>query len=91
MKRHPTNARENAALITEDGRLRSFLNGGRVFKLNWTKVRVLELAILNRLFSRDKKDNRLIENMVVIGSTQNTCWYVDYKFRTSWIAFNAFS
>ena len=45
----------------------------------------------NRLFSRNKKDNGLTKNMVIIGSTQDTCWYADYKFRTSWIAFNAFS
>ena len=37
MKRRPTNAKENAALITEDGRLRSFLSGGHVFRLNWIK------------------------------------------------------
>ena len=41
----PTNARENAALITEDERLRSFLIGGYVFRLNWIKVKGLELAI----------------------------------------------
>ena len=27
----------------------------------------------NRLFSRDKEDNRLTESMVLIGSTQDTC------------------
>ena len=29
--------------------------------------------------------------MVIIDSTQDTCWYTDYKSRTSWIAFNASS
>ena len=45
MKHHLTNAEENAALITEDKRLRSFLNEGRILKLNWIKDRGLELAI----------------------------------------------
>ena len=39
------NVEESAALITEDRRLRSFLSGGRVFRLNWIKVRGLESAI----------------------------------------------
>ena len=41
-KTSPTSAGDDATLITKDGRLRSFLNGGRVFRLNWTKVRGLE-------------------------------------------------
>ena len=58
------------------------------------KSEVWNWLFSNRLFSRDKRYNRLAENMVIISSTQNIyykCWYVDYKFRTSWITFNAFS
>ena len=29
-----------------------------------------------------------MKSMVVIGSTQDKCWYTNYKSRTSWIAFN---
>ena len=29
-----------------------------------------------------------IESMIVIDSTQDICWYTNYKSRTSWIAFN---
>ena len=47
--------------------------------------------LLDQLFSQDKRYIRSIENMVIIGSTPNICWYADYKFRTSWIALNAFS
>ena len=68
MKCHLTNAKENAALITKDGRLRGFLNEGHIFKLNWIKDRGLNRLFSNQLFSRDKKDNRLIENVVIIGS-----------------------
>jgi len=37
--------------------LRDSLNEGRVFKLNWIKIRSLGSAISNRLFSRNKKCN----------------------------------
>ena len=58
------------------------------------KSEVWNWLFSNWLFSQDKRYNRSSENMVIIGSTQNICykyWYVDYKFRTSWITFNAFS
>ena len=68
-----------------------FLMKAMFLDLIGLRLEVWNRLFSNRLFSRDKKYNRSTENMVIIGSTQNTCWYVDYKIRTSWIAFNAFS
>ena len=78
-------------LVTKDRRLRGSLNKGCVSDLIELRLEVWNRLFSNRLFSRDKKYNKATKNMVITGSTQNTCWYADYKFRASWIAFNASS